>query len=92
MSRKMRDESWRQLIGEALEGNGESWADVVGQTPTDADLDKEFDAGFGSPEGCAFTLWTRENVYFPICYDGAESVGSAPRNPCDKALSHQGGW
>lgn len=50
-----------------------------------------FDGGYGSPEGCPFTLWTVDFVYFPICYDGAEWVGSAPRNPRNEASGHQGG-
>ena len=40
---------------------------------------------FGKKKGSA--NW----VYFPICYDGAEWVGHAPRNPCDIAMEHQGG-
>lgn len=28
---------------------------------------------------------------FPICYDGLEWAGSAPRNPNGGAIRHQGG-
>jgi hypothetical protein len=54
-------------------------------------LDDEFCDGFGGEEGCYFTLWTKDHVYFPCCYDGSEWAGSAPRNPCDEAMAHQGG-
>jgi hypothetical protein len=54
-------------------------------------LDVDFDAGYGSPHGPRFTAWTTQRVYFPVVYDGAEWVGSAPRNPCDEATEHVGG-
>ncbi len=49
------------------------------------------DTGHGGEQGQPFTVWTERRVYFPLCYDGAEWVGSAPRDPCDEALRHQGG-
>lgn len=60
-------------------------------TLTDADLDREFDPGYGGPEGCAFTLWTLDRVYFPATYDGAEWVDSVRRHPCGEATDHIGG-
>ena len=57
----------------------------------DAWLDAKFDSGYGIQEGCFFTLWTKTRVYFPVCYDGSESVGSAPRDPCSEACKHVGG-
>lgn len=53
--------------------------------------DEEFDPGFGSTNGQPFTAWGRDRVYFPLSYDGAEWIGSAPRNPSFEKLSHQGG-
>ena len=81
----MSNNTWREEIGkDVLE-------QMVAIYPKDLDLDKKFDAGYGSPEGEPFTLWTKDRVYFPICYDGAEWVCSVPRNPCDIATEHMGG-
>ena len=60
-------------------------------TLSDDELDTKFDAGYGGTGGKSFTAWGEKFVYFPICYDGAEWVGSAPRNPCDIQTPHQGG-
>ncbi len=86
-----RPDTWRKLITEAMDYIGEDWSDVVAMTLTAEQLDVKFDAGYGGAEGVPFTLWTKERVYFPVTYDGAESVGSAPRNPCDEACRHVGG-
>ncbi len=91
--------TWRELITRAFElpedqwsrGTGESWDDVISCTLSDADLDVEFDSGYGCKEGEPFTLWTERFVYFPVCYDGAESVGFASRRPDGKATEHWGG-
>lgn len=83
--------TWRNLITSEMEVHGLSFSDVIATTLSEEQLDSEFDAGYGSPEGCAFTLWTPLRVFFPLCYDGAESVGSAPRNPSPEACEHQGG-
>lgn len=82
---------WREMIVEAMGEAGETMDDMVATTLTDAEMDAEFDRGFGGSEGCAFTLWTANRVYFPVVYDGSEWVGSVPRNPCPEATEHQGG-
>lgn len=81
-------ETWRKMLCEKLVENQDV---LVACTLNDEGLDKEFDSGFGGEEGAPFTAWGETWVYFPICYDGAEWVGCAPRNPCDWALEHQGG-
>jgi hypothetical protein len=58
---------------------------------SDSMWDIEFDAGFGGTKGEPFTVWTKLQVLFPICYDGAEWVGSVSRNPDDETTDHQGG-
>lgn len=83
--------NWKHLIEARLEGHGESWKDVIANTLSQEEMLEEFDDGYGGTEGRSFTLWTAKRVYFPICYDGAEWVGSAPRNPCDEKCEHQGG-
>ena len=59
--------------------------------PNEAALDEEFDARYGGPEGPNFLVWTTTHVWFPVCYDGAEWVGSAPRNPTNEGQEHVGG-
>jgi hypothetical protein len=51
-----------------------------------------FENGYGGPEGPVFTAWTQNRVLFPVCYDGAESVSSVPRNPNGEATEHVGGY
>lgn len=81
--------TWRKLIDKARELARDNSA-VEGCTLTQAELDVEFDDGYGGAEGEPFTMWTLFRVYFPVVYDGSEWVGSVPRNPCDEATVHQG--
>lgn len=83
--------TWRKEITELLEINGESWADVEHHTLTEEELDMEFYSEYGTESGKPFTLWTKDRVYFPACYDGSEWVASVPRNPCDEITRHIGG-
>jgi hypothetical protein len=83
--------TWKELLEDALKERGEELADLEANTLTDADMAKEFDSGYGSTEGLTFTAWSAKTVYFPICYDGAEWVGSVSRHPNGKPTEHQGG-
>lgn len=83
--------TWKQLISKALKDQGLSWKDVEACTLTRKDLNVEFDDGYGGSEGVPFTLWTKDRVFFPTTYDGAEWVGSVPRHPCEEATNHIGG-
>ena len=83
--------NWKSMLDEAMTACGDDWAEVEANTMTDADMAKEFNAGFGGSEGCAFTVWTKRRVFFPIVYDGAEWVGSVSRHPDGKPTDHQGG-
>lgn len=82
--------NWYMHLQRAANKRGEKIEELV-HTMTDKELHEKFDDGFGSASGCAFTAWGKNWVYFPIVYDGAEWVGSAPRNPCGTKLKHQGG-
>lgn len=82
--------TWRKCLESAAETNGEKFEDLI-ITIDDGELDREFDDGYGREEGAPFTAWSERLVYFPICYDGSEWIGCAPRNPCDIKLRHQGG-
>ncbi len=82
--------TWRELIGYELEPHpGEQ---IIAVVPDEAALDMKFDNGYGCPEGPVFTAWTQNRVVFPVCYDGAESVRSVPRNPTNEATEHVGGY
>lgn len=83
--------SWYELLRLAMEENGEDFEKRI-CTMTDEQLKVNFDDDSGEPEGLPFTAWGPDWVYFPIIYDGKEWVGSAPRNPCDHPMAHQGGW
>ena len=83
--------TWKALLSRALEERGESFSDLESNTLTEDDLVQEFDNSFGGVEGKPFTAWSAKTVYFPICYDGAEWVGSVSRHPDGKPTEHQGG-
>ena len=83
--------SWKSMLSEALKQCGDAWEDVESNTMTEADMNTEFDSGYGTSEGCAFTVWTKRRVYFPVVHDGAEWVGSVSRHPNRVPTEHQGG-
>lgn len=74
-----------------MQYHDESFADIEACTLTEDELNQRFDNGFGGTNGASFTVWTKNTVYFPICYDGSEWVGSVSRNPDGKPTDHQGG-
>ena len=95
---KQYGESWTDVVAEVV-AKQERWLEDEDCYPTDPEmhhpppsLGRKFDDGYGGPEGCWFTVWTTNRVYFPTVYDGAESVRSVPRNPCEEATPHVGGW
>lgn len=83
--------TWRKLLVDAMGETNESFADIESSTLTEGELDTEFDNGYGLSEGVPFTVWTKNHVYFPAVYDGAEWAASVPRNPNDHATNHVGG-
>lgn len=82
--------TWRELITETAERVGDKFEDLT-ISIAEGELDREFDDGYGHSEGAPFTAWSKDFVYFPLCYDGSEWVGVVPRNPCDIKSEHQGG-
>jgi hypothetical protein len=80
--------TWKILIDEVLEELNEP---LIASTLSPEELNREFDCGYGLKEGVPFTAWSENWVLFPIDYDGSESVGRAPRNPCGIKMFHQGG-
>ncbi len=84
-------ETWRKMINDQLGNNKETWKDVESSTLTEEEMDTEFDTGFGGAEDVPFTIWTKNHIYFPTVYDGAEGVSFVSRNPDGKPTSHIGG-
>lgn len=81
--------TWRELIKEEMEAHADNGNYHF--EPMNLDLDKEFDFGYGCENGVPFHLWTETRVYFVVCYDGAEWVGSVPRHPSKEKPVHHGG-
>ena len=81
--------SWKDMLDTALEFNGESWDDVESNTMTEEEMVRKFYAGFGYTEGCPFTVWTKNSVYFPTQCEGYEWIGRVSRNPDGKPTRHQ---
>lgn len=82
---------WRELISDALRRNGEDWGDLVSITLSSREISKRFENSYRGPSGMPFAAWTKVHVYFPLCYDGLDSCGSAPRHPRAEPMQHQGG-
>lgn len=87
----MSSTTWYRLLWKELRDRGETMEDIVSTTLTDAQMHAEFDCGYGGTEGVRFTAWTKNRVYFPACYDGAEWVASVSRNPDGQPTEHIGG-
>lgn len=83
--------TWRKELEQALLEHGESWEDVEASTLSADEMTDAFDPSYGGIGGASFTLWTRNRVYFPWCYDGAEGVSSVPRHPNGEKTEHIGG-
>lgn len=83
--------NWKMMIFEEMKVRGETFEDIESNTLTNEEMEIEFHDGYGSSEGKPFTVWTKNTVYFPVVYDGAEWVGSVSRNPDGNPTDHQGG-
>lgn len=83
-------QSWAEMLKKKCKEDGENFASLI-CTLTPEQMAVKFDSGFGGTNGAPFTAWGKNWVYFPICYDGAEWVGHAPRFPGHDGMDHQGG-
>jgi hypothetical protein len=55
------------------------------------DIDKEFDAGYGSQEGDSIIVYTKDFIYMKHVYDGAEgfvSIAQTPRKAIETYLTY----
>ncbi|MCP9270475.1 hypothetical protein M5U04_20995 [Xenorhabdus sp. XENO-1] len=83
--------TWRELLEQEMKDHCDDISLIEFSTLTDEQMDIEFDNGYGAEQGIPFTVWTRERVYFPCCYDGSEWVGSVSRHPDENPTEHIGG-
>jgi hypothetical protein len=84
--------TWQALLDDARK-DAKDESPVVSVAPNPDALEVRFDDGYGSPMGGHVLIWTEERVYFPVVYDGAEWLGSAPRNPATQdGQDHVGSW
>ena len=82
--------SWNELIMLTIKQDKDD-SPTLTTTLTETEFNEKFDDGYGGERGRPFTAWTDKRVYFPVCYDGSEWVGSVPRNPCNEVTVGQGG-
>ena len=82
--------NWGKMLKDEFRDRGDDFAKMK-TTLSNEQLNREFNDGYGGSNGDHFTAWGENFVYFPVVYDGAEWVGSAPRNPCNIECSHVGG-
>lgn len=81
------------MIQATMEENSDNtpWEAMQFAVAIPSEITRKFDPSYGTNEGSPFCAWSDSHVYFPVCYDGAEWVGSARRNPGGVPLTHQGG-
>jgi len=85
-------DTWRVMISEHMSSCEKfEGQEIIANTLTEEELNREFYSGYGGEEGVRFTAWTQNYVLFPACYDGAEWVESVPRYPCEEKTFHVGG-
>lgn len=82
--------TWTEEISKEMKVRGEWWTDVESAVGVDH-FNVSFNDGPGTINGKAFTVWTKNRVYFPtVDQDGAEGCESVSRNPDGFATWHIG--
>lgn len=84
-----KETTWREAIEDARHYSRDSSL-MVSNTLTEDELGRPCIESVGISY-LAWTAWTVERVYFPVCYDGTAWAGSVPRRPCDERTEAQGG-
>lgn len=85
-----KTDSWREMLADEMKQHDDK-GPVVAYAPDETAFDILFNSDYGHDEGPPVLAWTETRVYFPVVYDGAEWMGSAPRNPTDNGQAHVGG-
>jgi hypothetical protein len=88
--RRVEITTWEQELQAEMRKRNDP-GPVLFRAPNENDFNVTFCPGYGAEEGMPVLAWTEQRVYFPICYDGAEWMGSAPRNYQFEGQEHQGG-
>lgn len=74
----------KNLIGESLKTNGETWDDVISTTLSELELEGPRKFCPFSGNGTPFYLWTENRVYFSVSWgeweENSDYVASVPRN------------
>ena len=86
----MSKTTWKEEIAIEMADHGETWLDVESCTLTESQLGAVFDCERHFKEGAPFTVWTKNRVYFPLEYDGAEHARSVSRHPDGIPTEHIG--
>lgn len=82
--------TWRVELARAMRGAHDE-GPILAYAPSEESFDEEFYPGYGAANGPGVLAWTEGWVYFPVEYDGAEWMDSAPRNPQADGQCHVGG-
>ncbi|MFC3151807.1 hypothetical protein ACFOEK_12275 [Litoribrevibacter euphylliae] len=79
--------NWRQMINQEAAKHGDSLDGFVCTLPNE-ELWVNFDDSYGGDNGKPFVAWSNGRVYFPVNYDGLDTVESVPRHPCETVPRH----
>jgi hypothetical protein len=79
--------TWRKQLEAAMKAEKDT-SPIIAVAPGESILDIKFDGGYGGSCGQEVLVWTQQRVYFPVVYDGAEWLGSAPRDPQPEGQAH----
>lgn len=81
--------TWESLVREEMEKTGDNWSNIESVVPSLGVLLASYEKSYWMPDNIAFTIWTKDRVYFPVwlgLYDeGCAAVRSAPRYPNNQA-------
>lgn len=79
--------TWMEFLVDAMQAVKDS-GPIIAYAPNLESFQVQFDPGYGDLEGPPILAWTKDRVYFPVAYDGAEWIDSAPRNPTESGQCH----
>jgi hypothetical protein len=73
--------TFRKMLEESY---GVTRDDIVHVAPSESALDEEFENRYDGEGGPAFTVWTKNEVYFSVYFNGKEEIMRVLRNPSDQ--------
>ena len=79
--------TWKELILIEMEKYNETLDDIISNTMSEEEMNKEFDNEWGGNSAYYFTIWSKTRIYFSAVNDGVFNlVESISRNPNNKAI------